>query len=88
MAGKFPQYLHKPYRLLWFEIDEVYLMIGGYIFAMLFTMKLLLALPVVVFLYRREKKKRPRGFIKQIAYLLGIVSFSGYPTYFVRRFTE
>jgi len=85
---KFPQYLHRPYRLLWFEMDEIVLAIGIYALAMLFTMYFVLFLPLGVYLFRLSKNKRPRGFYKHIWYRLGLYSFKGYPHAFERDFRE
>jgi len=82
----FPRYLHRPYRLLWFEKDEIILMIGVYVIALLTVMKALLAIPVVIIVYRREKQKRPRGFLRHVLYRLGIISFARYPDAFLTRF--
>jgi len=82
----FPRYLHRPYRLLWFEKDELLLMVAVYILAILTTLKTLLLIPLAVLVYRREKQKRPRGFMRHVLYRLGIISFARYPEAFVTRF--
>lgn len=85
---EFPQYLHRPYRLLWFEMDEILIMVFGYMLSMMFTIKLLLVLPLMVYLFRIEKRKRPRGFFRHLWYRVGIMEFKGYPSYFQRDFRE
>ena len=85
---KFPRYLHQPYRFLWFEKDEVYLMVAFYILSLAFSFKLLLLIPGVIYLYRREKRKWPRGFLRHALYRLGIVSFPGYPGGLAEKFFE
>jgi len=82
----FPRYLHRPYRLLWFERDEIALMVLIYIVSLLTTFKALLLIPAAVVVYRREKRKRPRGFVRHIMYRTGIAPFRGYPNSFVTRF--
>ena len=85
---RFPQYLHMPYRILWFETDEVALLAGGYLVGNFITFKLLLALPVLFVLYRRQKRKRPRGFFKHLGYYLGFINFKHYPQAYIPRFGE
>jgi len=84
----FPQYLHRPYRLLWFEVDEIVLAIGIYALAMMFSFYFLLALPVLVYLFRISKAKRPRGFYKHIWYRVGLFTYKRYPHAFERGFKE
>ena len=85
---RFPQYLHRPYRLLWFEMDEIYIMIFVYTLAMIFSLWLLLVMPLVVLAFRIEKRRRPRGFFRHFWYRLGILEFRGYPSYFKKEFKE
>ncbi len=87
-AGEFPRYLHQPYRFLWFEKDEVYIMVGVYILSLAFSLKLLLLIPAAVYLYRREKRKWPRGFLRHAGYRLGVFSFPGYPGGLAEKFFE
>lgn len=81
----FPRYLHRPYRLLWFERDELGLMAGLYVISVFTTFKLLLLIPPAVIFFRKEKRKRPRGFVVHIFYRLGLTSFRGYPGSFVKK---
>ena len=85
---RFPQYLHKPYRILWFELDEIVLATGLYALSMMFSFYFLLALPVVIYLFRISKNKKPRGYYKHIWYKLGLYSFKEYPPAFERGFQE
>ena len=85
---EFPQYLHRPYRLLWFEMDEIFIMVFGYMLSMIFTLWILLVLPLAVFLFRVEKRRRPRGFFRHFWYRLGILEFKGYPSSFQKEFKE
>ena len=87
---QFPQYLSKPYQVLWFEPDDIALIIAA---AMIFGVRiggwmgwgLVIATPV---LYSRLKRNYPRGFIKHIGYFLGFIPFRGCPSYFQTKFFE
>ncbi len=85
---RFPQYLHQPYRILWFETDEIVLLAGGYMIGNFVSFKLLLLFPLVFFAYRREKRKRPRGWLKLFGFYLGLMVFRGYPPPYISRFGE
>jgi len=89
-GAQFPQYLSKPYQVLWFEPDDMVLTIvalnifgfkiGGWL-----GYALVVATPIY---YGRLKRNYPRGFVKHMGYFLGISSFKGYPTYFQQKFRE
>lgn len=85
----FPQYLSKPYQVLWFEPDDMVLMYAAII---LFGVKIgswaWLLVPLVPFGYARLKKNYPRGFVKHLGYFLGVKNFEGYPKFFQQRFLE
>lgn len=85
----FPQYLSKPYQVLWFEPDD---MVFAYAAVILFGVKIggwaWLMVPLAPFAYSRLKRNYPRGFIKHMGYFLGIRSFEGYPKFFQQRFLE
>lgn len=88
-GAQFPQYLSKPYQVLWFEPDDIAVIIAT---AFIFGVKIggwfwlcVLAVPIA---YGRLKRNYPRGFIKHVGYFLGIFSFKGYPTYFQQKFME
>lgn len=85
----FPQYLSKPYQVLWFEPDD---MVIAYSSAVLFATQFggwaWILVPCVIVGYWRLKKSYPRGFIKHVGYFLGITTFKGYPGYYQQRFWE
>jgi len=89
-GSQFPQYLSKPYQVLWFEPDDIALIIAA---TFIFGLKiggwlgviLVIATPVA---YGRVKRNYPRGFVKHLGYFLGVMSFKGYPTYFQQKFRE
>jgi len=85
---KFPALLNKPWRILFFEGDEVMIMGGVYILAYLFSYWLLFAIIPVLAIYKTVKAKNPRGYIKQVGYISGLLDLKGYPSSFTRSFDE
>lgn len=89
-GATFPQYLSKPYQVLWLELDDllivsvsliVFLIVIGGIAGWALTF-------LVPYSYGRVKKRHARGFFKHVGYFLGISNFEGYPTYFQQKFME
>ena len=88
-GAQFPQYLSKPYQVLWFEPDDMAVaLVGLVIFGTRIGGWFWLLVPLVPVFYSRLKRNYPRGFIKHVGYFLGINSFKGYPTYFQQKFLE
>ena len=86
---QFPQYLSKPYQVLWFEPDDMIIMYASAVlFGFLVGGAAWFIVPVAPVMYGRIKKKYPRGFVKHIGYFLGIITFKGYPGYFHQKFRE
>ncbi len=82
------KYLHKPFRLLWFEADEIFLFFVGLTFSIYVTPWIGLFFFFLILLIRRNKDKQPRGFIRHFFYYLGLLRFKGYPTFFENSFQE
>lgn len=85
---RFPQYLHRPFRIVWFEIDELILMIALYVVVVMTTYKAFPIIPLAIYFYKKEKAKRPRGFFKHTMFNLGLIDLKGYPSAFSDRFEE
>lgn len=85
----FPQYLSKPYQVLWFEPDDI---VFTYAAVLVFGFRIgglaWIMVALVPFGYSRMKKNYPRGFIKHLGYFLGITTFKGYPGYYQQDFRE
>ena len=80
---RFPQYLHRPFQVLWFETDELV-----FIFAMMGFLILSDSIPIWIWItllvsglwgFRKLKERYPRGFAKHFMYESGLVSYKGYP---------
>jgi len=85
---KLPQYLHMPVQVLWFESDEVMIIMFGYLIGNLFGGLAWLAMILLPYPYILLKKNNPRGFLKHLIYMSGFFKIEGYPDYFAKRFHE
>jgi len=84
-----PQYLHRPFQFLWFESDELSVVIIFATVALILDSKLWWGIAVAVpMLYMRLKKSYPRGFLKHSLYALGVVQFRSYPDAAVTEYLE
>ncbi len=85
---RFPQYLSSPFQVLWFETDELIIVVVFLIFALIFGYLFWLLLFIGPYLYTRLKKKYPRGFLRHVLYFIGLIRMKGYPSYFEKEFFE
>lgn len=85
---KFPQYLSSPYQILWFETDDLAIVMIFFLLALLFGHIFWLMVLVGPYIYTKIKKRYPRGFLRHILYFLGLIKMKGYPSYFEKEFTE
>jgi len=82
------RYLYRPFRILWFESDELILLLMGFIFALVVTIWALFLFIGLCVVVRKTKKKMPRGFVKHLLYYAGYHHFAGAPSAFQRIFQE
>ena len=85
---RFPQYLSSPIQVLWFEADELSIILLSFMIASIFKGWFWLLMIVAPFLYSRYKLRYPRGFLKHMLYLSGIKDLRAYPTAFHKEFLE
>ena len=87
-SRKFPQHLSRPFQVLFWETDDlaivflcmtIALVIGG------LTWFLLIIGPLA---FSALKRNRPRGFLRHLLYLSGLLRYKGYPSAFVKNFRE
>lgn len=88
MQKVFPQYLSAPFRVLWFEPDEMVIFLACFTLAMIYGWAFWVSVVVGPWGYTKIKKRYPRGFLKHALYFAGIVSLKGYPEFFEERFIE
>lgn len=88
-GSRFPQYLSSQLHILWWEIDEVAIILMLFVSAMMFGgAPLWIALFTVPWLYCKAKKNSPKGYFKHLLYYAGLTKLDGYPSYFMKRFRE
>ena len=88
LTRKFPQYLSKPFQVLWFEIDELVIFLCSLTATLIYGKWMWIVFPAVQYFYTRTKRKNARGFLKHLLYILGFVRMKNYPEYFQKEFHE
>ena len=92
MAGsssrKFPQYLSRPFQVLWFEVDELAIFLFTLTIALVYGGLAWIAFVAIQYFYTRTKRSKPRGFLKHILYVCGFLQMKNYPGYFHQEFHE
>ena len=92
MAGsssrKFPQYLSRPFQVLWFEVDELAIFLFTLTVALVYGGMAWIAFVAIQYFYTRTKRSKPRGFLKHILYVCGFLQMKNYPGYFHQEFHE
>ena len=88
-GATFPRYLSSPPQVLWWEMDELVLIvvffglattIGGW--------QYVVGLFGAPYLFRKTKNKAENGYFKRILYVVGAGHLDGYPTHFEKKFQE
>jgi len=87
-SQRFPQYLSKPFQILWFEVDELVIFLFSLTLALIYGKLMWIVFLAVQYFYTRTKRTRSRGFLKHVLYLLGFLRMKNYPEYFQREFHE
>jgi len=82
------QYLHRPYQVLFFEEDDLVLLVLALILALCFGGKLWILIIPFTFFYASLKRRLPRGYLRHIFYATGLVKLKGLPTFFEDKFNE
>jgi len=76
---RLPQYLHLPMQFLWFDTEELTVIVFFYVFALLFGGGFWLAVLIGPYLYMHVKRNKPRGFLRHLIYVAGFSGMKGYP---------
>lgn len=89
MWARVPRYLHLPIQILWFDVEDLGLIVVCYTLAMIVDSWY--AAPIVVlvpYLFRTAKADKPRGFLRHALYAYGFQPLRRYPSPQVREFFE
>ena len=76
---RLPQYMHLPMQFLWFDTEEMMVIVFFYVFALVFGGYVWIGVIVGPYLYMQVKRKKPRGFLRHLIYSLGFTKLKGYP---------
>lgn len=86
---RFPSYLSNQLQILWWELDEVAIIL------VFFTLVIIsggwvnfICLIVLPYLYGKAKRAATKGFFKHIIYFSGLGKLDGYPSFFEKKFVE
>lgn len=88
MGERMPQYLHLPLQVLWFDTEELMLIMSIYVMALTMGGYAGLVGLAGLIWYMKVKHNNPRGFLRHILYGSGVYTLEGYPSPFARRFYE
>lgn len=85
---RIPQYLHLPLQLLWFDSEELMIIMVLYVFGLVFGGWAWAGIVIGPYLYIQVKRKKPRGFLRHLLYQAGLYRLDGYPEPHSSRFWE
>ena len=88
MKRKFPQYLSSPLQVLFWDSDELCIIMMCFTIALLFGSVFWLLLIAGPWTYSHLKKKYPRGYLRHVLYFIGVIEIKNYPDYFQDVFSE
>jgi hypothetical protein len=85
MAGssrKFPQYLSRPFQVLWFEVDELAIFLFTLTVALIYGGLAWIVFVGIQYGYTRTKRS------KHLLYACALLQMKNYPGYFEQEFHE
>jgi hypothetical protein len=88
MQARMPRYIHKPLQVLWFDINEIMIIVMFYLAAMSFGGLMWLILIGGPVLFIPYKRKQSRGYFQHVLYQVGFVELAGYPVPAANQFRE
>jgi hypothetical protein len=89
MAARVPRYLHLPVQIMWFDIEDVILIILCYSLWLILGNWMTLPFVVLVpYWFIAIKEGMPRGFIAHLLYEYGFLKMDVYPSPHVTEFVE
>lgn len=84
----FPQYLSAPFQILFWEADDMGVIMIFLAFALSSGGWWWVMLLIGPYIYSSIKKNRPRGYLRHLLYMAGLVELKGYPSYWEQEFRE
>lgn len=89
MAVRVPRYLHLPVQILWFDMEDIAILMCCYVLWMVLSSWYVLPLVIIgPYSFMKLKATKPRGFMRHILYQYGFAKLKGYPPAMAERFEE
>lgn len=88
MSVRIPRELHLPVQVLWFYSDDLVVMVGCYIVALIVGGWMWACVLIGPILYMRAKRGKPRGYFAHLMIQKGMVRLARYPSAFIHKFHE
>ncbi|MEL6277278.1 MAG: type IV conjugative transfer system protein TraL [Pseudomonadota bacterium] len=88
MKVRVPQYLHLPPQILWFDAQEILVLMAAYLGSVSFKGYSWVVLIGIAWFFIRFKRQKPRGYILHLFYRTGLFQLKGYPLPTARKFYE
>lgn len=87
--ARVPKYLHLPTQILWFDPEEIGLILGLYAIWLVVDSWIVGAAGLVgIVVFKSVKAERPRGFVQHELLYLGVHKLEGYPPIQIEEFWE
>lgn len=87
--ARVPRYLHLPMQVLWFDMEDIAVIIVSYVVWLLLDSFMLFPMVVLVpWLFKSAKADKPRGYLRHLLYAYGFQKLEGYPSPHTREFDE
>lgn len=83
-----PKFMHLPLQILWFDTEEISIIMIGYTIGLVFGGLAWIALVLGPVFYIPIKRKQPRGFMKHMLFRIGLAHLKGYPGPEAKVFSE
>ena len=89
VRARVPRYLHLPVQILWFDMEDIGLILVTYVAWLLVDVMWLLPMVVLVpWLFRTMKAEKPRGVLRHLLYSYGFQKLDMYPSPHTREYEE
>jgi len=89
MRARVPRYLHLPLQVLWFDMEDIGVILVMYVFWLMldhwFGLVLLVFVP---YWFKKLKESKPRGYLRHVLYRYGFQKLKAYPSPASRVFHE
>ncbi len=88
MKVRVPQYLHKPPQLIWFDVQEVFVLCLAYLAILTLKGWAWIFVIAAAWMAIRIKRRKPRGYILHLFYRAGLFQMKNYPLPTAGKFNE